>query len=79
MREIPGALSKMGAEGVQAVALPDGRALAFKIDDGATRALGPVLARALSLLGMRSPVISRIGHAPLTGGDVEVGEIRAVF
>jgi L-asparaginase II len=79
MREIPGALSKMGAEGVQAVALPDGRALAFKIDDGATRALGPVLARALSLLGMRSPVISRIGHAPLTGGGVEVGEIRAVF
>ena len=34
------------------MALPDGRALAFKIDDGATRALGPVLARALRLLGV---------------------------
>jgi L-asparaginase II len=79
MREIPGALSKMGAEAVQAVALPDGRALAFKIDDGATRALGPVLARALSLLGTQSPILSKIGHAPLTGGGVEVGEIRAVF
>lgn len=79
MREIPGALSKMGAEAVQAVALPDGRALAFKIDDGATRALGPVLARALSLLGTQSPILAKIGHAPLTGGGIEVGEIRATF
>ncbi|MFF3654208.1 asparaginase [Streptomyces olivochromogenes] len=79
MREIPGALSKMGAEAVQAVALPDGRALAFKIDDGATRALGPVLARALSLLGTQSPILSKIGHSPLTGGGVEVGKIRATF
>ncbi|MGW2088008.1 asparaginase [Streptomyces sp. NPDC001880] len=79
MREVPGALSKMGAEAVQAVALADGRALAFKIDDGATRALGPVLARALRLLGIDAPVVSRIGHTPLLGGGGEVGEIRAAF
>ncbi|MEV5986032.1 asparaginase [Streptomyces sp. NPDC052051] len=79
MREIPGALSKMGAEAVQAVALPDGRALAFKVDDGAVRALGPVLARALPLLGVEGPVLERIGKAPLLGGGREVGEIRAVF
>ncbi|MFG2921983.1 asparaginase [Streptomyces sp. NPDC048305] len=79
MREVPGALSKMGAEAVQAVALPDGRALAFKIDDGSTRALGPVLARALGLLGVDSPVVSRIGRAPLLGGAAEVGGIRAAF
>lgn len=79
MREVPGTLSKMGAEAVQAVALPDGRALAFKIDDGAGRALGPVLARGLALLGVRAPVVTRIGRAPLTGGAVEVGEIRAAF
>ncbi|PZT75644.1 MULTISPECIES: asparaginase [unclassified Streptomyces] len=79
MREVPGALSKMGAEAVQAVALADGRALAFKIDDGATRALGPVLARALGLLGVDTPVVARIGRAPLLGGPAEVGEIRAVF
>ncbi|MFD7497545.1 asparaginase [Streptomyces sp. NPDC059832] len=79
MREVPGTLSKMGAEAVQAVALPDGRALAFKIDDGATRALGPVLARSLRLLGIDAPVVSRIGHAPLLGGGGEVGEIRAAF
>ncbi|WP_405664732.1 asparaginase [Streptomyces sp. NBC_01166] len=79
MREVPGTLSKMGAEAVQALALPDGRALAFKIDDGSTRALGPVLARALGLLGVDAPVVSRIGRAPLLGGAAEVGEIRAAF
>ncbi|GAA2959433.1 asparaginase [Streptomyces enissocaesilis] len=79
MREVPGTLSKMGAEAVQAVALPDGRALAFKVDDGATRALGPVLARALRRLGVDAPVVDRIGRAPLLGGAAEVGEIRAAF
>ncbi|WEH34256.1 asparaginase [Streptomyces sp. AM 4-1-1] len=79
MREVPGTLSKMGAEAVQAVALADGRALAFKIDDGATRALGPVLARSLRLLGVDAPVVSRIGRAPLLGGGAEVGEIRVAF
>ncbi|WP_455350996.1 asparaginase [Streptomyces sp. SYSU K217416] len=79
MREVPGALSKMGAEAVQAVALPDGRALAFKIDDGSARALGPVLGRALTLLGVDAPVVARIAEAPLLGGGARVGEIRATF
>ncbi|MGC2999420.1 asparaginase [Streptomyces sp. G35A] len=79
MRDVPGALSKMGAEAVQALALPDGRALAFKVDDGSVRALGPVLARALRLMGVDAPVVERIGRAPLTGADAVVGEIRAVF
>jgi L-asparaginase II len=79
MREVPGALSKMGAEAVQAVALADGRALAFKVDDGATRVLGPVLGRALEVMGVDSPVVGRIGHVPLLGGGVEVGAIRAAF
>ncbi|MCT9091172.1 asparaginase [Streptomyces sp. ASQP_92] len=79
MREVPGTLSKMGAEAVQAVAFADGRALAFKVDDGAIRALGPVLARALRLMGVDAPVVDRIGRAPLLGGAAEVGEIRATF
>ncbi|MBT2510886.1 asparaginase [Streptomyces sp. ISL-98] len=79
MREVPGTLSKMGAEAVQAVALPDGRALAFKIDDGATRALGPVLAGVLRKLGVDGPVVDRIGRSPLMGGAAEVGEIRAAL
>ncbi|KOU56750.1 asparaginase [Streptomyces sp. MMG1533] len=79
MREVPGTLSKMGAEAVQAVALPDGRALAFKVEDGGGRALGPVLGRALALMGVESPVVERIGRAPLEGGGRVVGEIRATF
>ncbi len=79
MREVPGALSKVGAEAVQAVALPDGRALAFKIEDGGARAVGPVLARTLRLLGVDGPVVERIGDAPLLGGGVRVGEVRAAF
>ncbi|MFH8490850.1 asparaginase [Streptomyces longisporoflavus] len=79
MREIPGVLSKMGAEAVQAFALPDGRALAFKVDDGGLRALGPVLARALRLAGVEADVLTRVGRTPLLGGAVEVGEIRAAF
>ncbi len=79
MREVPGTLSKMGAEAVQAVALPDGRALAFKVEDGGGRALGPVLGRALHLMGVDAPVAERIGRAPLEGGGRVVGEIRAAF
>ncbi|MEU1011682.1 asparaginase [Streptomyces sp. NPDC005890] len=79
MREVPGLLSKVGAEAVQAVALPDGRALALKVDDGGARALGPVLGRALRLLGVTAPVVERVGRAPVLGGGREVGEVRAVF
>ncbi|GAA3164151.1 MULTISPECIES: asparaginase [Streptomyces] len=79
MRELPGTLSKMGAEAVQALALPDGRALAFKIDDGNTRTLGPVLARALRAMGVEAPVLDRIADVPLLGGGVRVGEVRAAF
>ncbi|MGW6060660.1 asparaginase [Streptomyces sp. NPDC055189] len=79
MREIPGALSKMGAEAVQAFALPDGRALAFKVDDGGLRALGPVLARVLQLAGVEAEILTRVGRSPLLGGAFEVGEIRAAF
>lgn len=80
MEGVPGALAKIGAEAVQAVALPDGRALAFKVDDGAVRAVAPVLARALTAMGVTGPVVDRIGDSSaLLGGGAPVGEIRAVF
>lgn len=83
MEAVPGALAKMGAEGVQAVALADGRALAFKIDDGAVRAIGPVLAAGLRRMGVDGPgldpVLDRIADAPLYGGGARVGEVRAAF
>ncbi|MEV0911656.1 asparaginase [Streptomyces hokutonensis] len=76
MRAVPGLLSKMGAEAVQAAALPDGRAVAFKVEDGAGRALGPVLRRALDLMGVR---VAGFGKVAVLGGGREVGEIRAAF
>ncbi|MER6061339.1 asparaginase [Streptomyces sp. NPDC001792] len=79
MREMPGVLSKVGAEAVQALALPDGRALALKIEDGGVRALGPVLARALRLAGVTAPVVDRVGRTPVLGRGETVGEVRAVF
>ena len=86
MRELPGVLAKSGAEAVQAVAFPDGSALALKIDDGAARAVGPVLARALSEYrprGQDAPwdeaVLARLAEAPVLGGGRRVGEVRAAF
>jgi L-asparaginase II len=81
MRGVPGAMSKMGAEAVQAVALADGRALAFKIDDGAYRAVGPVLTATLQRMGVTATAdtLARIGSAPLYGGGRPVGAVRAAF
>ncbi|AUG79081.1 Asparaginase [Kitasatospora sp. MMS16-BH015] len=81
MRAVPGLLAKMGAEAVQVAALPDGRALAFKIDDGAERARGPVLAEALRRLGAQVPAetLARLEDSPLHGGGAVVGAVRAAF
>ena len=81
MRGVPGAMSKMGAEAVQAVALADGRALAFKLDDGGYRAIGPVLAATLRRMGVSAATdtLSRIASAPLYGGGQVVGAVRATF
>ncbi|WP_030906717.1 asparaginase [Streptomyces sp. NRRL F-5126] len=81
MEGVPGALSKTGAEAVQAVALDDGRALALKIDDGNARAVGPVMAAALERLGVKAEgdVMARVAKSPVLGGGAEVGEVRAAF
>jgi L-asparaginase II len=78
MLGVPGLLSKSGAEGVQAVALPDGRAVAFKIDDGAARARGPILVAELRRMGIEAEVLSRYVEVVVTGGGAPVGGIRAV-
>jgi L-asparaginase II len=80
MAAVPGLLVKGGAEGVLAFALPDGRAGAVKIDDGAQRAVIPVTVAALRALGVTEPVtepLDDLATVPLTGGDGIVGEIRA--
>lgn len=80
MRAVPGTLSKLGAEGVQAVALPDGRALAFKIEDGAARARLAVLAAALRGLGVDPAAVSAaLPPEVVLGAGLPVGEVRAAF
>ena len=55
MRPVPGLIAKDGAEGVFAAALPDGGAVAVKIDDGAMRAADCAVAWALHHLGVAGP------------------------
>ncbi|GAB2779846.1 asparaginase [Nocardioides salsibiostraticola] len=80
---IPGAIGKAGAEACYAVALPDGRAFALKIDDGGARARPTVMAAALVRAGVdQEPGVDGValretGEHPLFGGGARVGEIRA--
>ena len=76
MDGVPGLLVKDGAEGVYAAALPDGRSIAFKIDDGAGRARPLVLVAALRSLGVDAPVLDELAEITLLGGGAPVGSIR---
>ncbi len=77
MRAVPGLLSKSGAEGVAAVAVPGVGAVALKVDDGAERARLPVMVEALAHLGLRNPHLSAVGTTALLGGGRPVGAVRA--
>ncbi|MFD9462519.1 asparaginase [Streptomyces sp. NPDC060027] len=78
MRAVPGLLAKDGFEGVQVAALPDGRAVAVKIADGADRARVPVAAAALARAGVDPAALAEFAGAPLLGGGAVVGGIRPV-
>ena len=70
MRASPGVVAKRGAEGVLCAGLPDGRGVALKVEDGASRATGPALARFLGL--------AELEEAPVLNSRQElVGRIRA--
>ena len=75
MRAVPGLLSKGGAEGVLAVAVPGRGAVALKIDDGGERAALPVLVAALAHLGIHADVAPE----PVTGGGAPVGTVRPCY
>ena len=85
LRAIPGAIGKAGAEACYAVALPDGRAFALKIDDGGARARPVVMAAALErsgvleLPGVDADAVRGTGEHVLLGGGVPVGELRAAL
>lgn len=84
LRAMPGAVGKMGAEAVYAVALPDGRSFALKIDDGAGRARPVLMAAMLRRAGVHAEewvdgaAVLATGEAPVYGGGVVVGELRPV-
>ncbi|OIJ93880.1 asparaginase [Streptomyces sp. MUSC 14] len=78
MRAVPGLLAKDGFEGVQVAALPDGRAIAVKIADGANRARIPVAAAALARAGVDPGLLTEFAGEPLLGGGEPVGSVRVV-
>lgn len=85
LRAIPGAIAKAGAEACYALALPDGRAVALKIDDGSMRARPVVMASALRRLGLDDvpgvdlAAVDATGVATVFGGGAAVGQLRATF
>jgi L-asparaginase II len=77
MQGVPGLLGKDGAEGVFAVALPDGRAVALKIADGANRARPPMMKAALEALGIdTSRVDPKAFDSTIYGHGKPVGSVR---
>ena len=82
---VPGSIGKAGAESCYAVGLPDGRAVALKVDDGAPRARAVLMAAALQRMGVdREPGIDgdalrETGEHPLLGGGEPVGLIRPLI
>lgn len=85
MEAVPGLLLKSGAEGVEGFALADGRAGAFKLDDGAGRARPPVTVALLHALGaaaepgVDTAVLDEVALVEVLGGGERAGEIRVVL
>lgn len=77
MEAVPGLMAKIGAEGVFAAALPDGRAVAVKVADGTSRALGAITAAALRRLDVD---IDPADFAdPVLGHGQPVGALDVLF
>ncbi len=85
LRAIPGAVAKAGAESSYALALPDGRAVALKVDDGHPRARPVAMAAALRRMGVDhepgvdAEALNATGTVPVYGGGEPVGELRPTF
>jgi L-asparaginase II len=79
MRAEQGLVAKIGAEGVLAIGLADGRGLALKVRDGSLRAVPPAgVALVRSELGLAAAVPETLVAAPIVNSrGVRVGELRA--
>lgn len=79
MSGVRGLMAKDGADGVFAAALPDGRAIALKVADGANRARPPLMYAALRALGVDvSQVDPGAWQSPILGHGRPVGDVRIV-
>ncbi|GAB3452134.1 asparaginase [Streptomonospora sediminis] len=78
MRRLPGAVAKMGAEGVLVVAAPGGEVAAVKMSDGDPlfRARTMAALTALEALGVDVAPAGDVGAAEVRGGGVPVGMLR---
>jgi L-asparaginase II len=85
MEAVPGLLLKSGAEGVEGLALADGQAGAFKIDDGTQRARPAITVALLrelgagQLPGADSAALDQLAVTAVTGGSRVVGRVRATL
>ena len=79
MRAEDGLVAKIGAEGVLAVGLGDGRGLALKVRDGSLRAVAPAgIALARAELGLDAHVPDELVAAPIVNSrGIRVGELRS--
>ncbi len=75
---VPGLIAKDGAEGVYAASMPDGRAVALKVEDGSQRARPCVMSAALTRLGVDEPVLAEMASSPVLGGGQPVGDLHFV-
>jgi L-asparaginase II len=83
MRSHPRLVSKIGAEGVLGIGLPDGRGAALKVIDGATRALdvvAPLLLEEHWGVPLDSPALERLRAGPVLNSRGErVGGAEATL
>jgi len=77
MRAVPGLVAKDGAEGVYAAALPDGTAVALKVEDGSERARQVALAAVLVGLGADPGPLASLTTLPVLGGTAVVGIVAS--
>ena len=76
MRHVPGLMAKPGAEGVLVAACDDGRAVAVKIADGASRASGVAAATGLAWIGV--DVAPDVVRHEILGHGGAVGRVRSI-
>jgi L-asparaginase II len=79
MTAIPGSFLKDGAEGVEVLALADGRTAAFKFDSGNFLIRHIVSARIFQIWGVNNELSDELLTKPVLGGGKPVGLYQAAF